>query len=465
MIVYKWKKGVYFGYMRRYLIAAVAALLLLASCSTPLGAEAPPNDGAGGAGFAADAGSGDPSGDGDETDGQDGSGAQGGEAGGSEADGQDGDAGSYGAQGGGTDGDGDWNNGEEAAPLDREAHYIESLIDSMTIEEQVSQMFVLRLRAEHKGPSGALDDFVRKAGAGGYVLFSDNITTVEGTKALSEAVKESSAIAPFVCIDEEGGTVSRLRTAGLPGYVAQPTARRTGATGDPKNAFQAGVAIGAALSSIGVNVNFAPVADVLTNTRNTVIGSRSFGADPALVADMAAEFQAGIKSHGILTAPKHFPGHGNTTEDSHVGSAVSASGLDHLSATEYVPFARLIAQGADFIMAGHIIVTEAEPDGLPATLSKYFLTEVLRGELGFSGVIITDAMDMGAITRGFSPAEAAVLAAQAGADMILMPEDFLSAADGIVKAANAGTIPRDRVRESLTRIFRAKIGAGLIMIE
>jgi beta-N-acetylhexosaminidase len=282
---------------------------------------------------------------------------------------------------------------------------------------------------------------------------------------LTEAVNTDSSIAPFICIDEEGGTVSRLSSAKLPGYTAQLSARKIGVTGDTKVAFLSGETIGGALVSIGVNVNFAPVADVLTNPNNTAIGSRSYGGEPELVSDMASAFQAGLRSRGVMSSPKHFPGHGSSTDDTHLGRVVISSDSEHLATIEYVPFARLIGEGAEFIMVGHLEVPAVEPDRLPATLSKCVITDVLRDRLGFKGIIVTDSMSMGAITKEYSSADAAVMAIQAGVDMILIPQDFNQALSGLVDAVEDGTITKTRIRESLTRIFQAKLKAGMITLD
>ena len=330
-----------------------------------------------------------------------------------------------------------------------EALFIEALIDGMSLKEQVAQLFIISFGTEFTG-------------AGGYILFSENITTVEATKALTGAASASSKIPPFICIDEEGGVVSRLSAANLPGYAAQPSAKKIGATGNAQNAYIAGVAIGRALFDIGVNVDFAPVADVLTNSRNTVIGSRAYGTDPEIVSEMASSFQEGLHACGIMSAPKHFPGHGGTTADSHTGPATSERSPEQLAAVEYIPFVRLIGEGAEFIMTGHIIVSGTEPDGLPATLSGYFMMDVLRGELGFDGIIVTDAMNMGAIKNKYTSGEAAVMAIRAGVDMILLPDDHDDAVKGILQAVDDGSISKERIRESLTRILRGKLAAGLI---
>jgi len=337
----------------------------------------------------------------------------------------------------------------EPTQEEKEELFIGELIDGMSLDEQVAQLFILSLSAE-------------VTGAGGYILFSEDISTVEGTRALTDELIRSSKVPPIICIDEEGGAVSRLASAKLPGYTPQQAAQKIGATGDVQNAYSAGEEIGKALADIGVSVNFAPVADVLVNSKSAVIGNRSFGSDPLLVSDMASAFQAGLHSAGVMATPKHFPGHGGVETDPHIRPASIERTLGQLSSVEYKPFDRLIGEGAKFIMAGHIIALGIEPNDLPATLSGYFLTNVLRGELGFSEVVVTDAMNMGAITNNYASAEAAVMAIKAGADMILMPEDYHEAKDGVLQAVSDGSITSGRIRESLSRILRVKLAAGLI---
>jgi len=334
---------------------------------------------------------------------------------------------------------------------------INVIIDNMTLRERVSQLFILALPG-HTAPSEALESLVSASGAGGFILFKDNIKSTEQVKALTGALNIYADIPPFICIDEEGGVVSRLR--GLAGFTPTSPARDIGGTGDTQNAYAAGETIGAAMARLGINVDFAPVADVLTNPNNKVIGSRAFGNDPETVGGMASAFQAGLRTHGVMAAPKHFPGHGNTADDSHIGLSVIASNATHLAAIEYPPFIRLIDEGAEFIMIGHI--TAPELCELPATLSEYFVTNVLRNELGFGGIIITDAMNMGAITRNYGVAEAAVMALQAGVDMVLMPDDFGAAVEGVLDAVANSGLAEERIVESLARVLRVKIKAGLM---
>jgi len=356
----------------------------------------------------------------------------------------------------------------EEKQKDRQSLFIESLIDKMSIEEQAAQLFVLSLERGSNSfskPSQELKNFVSTSMAGGYILFSNNITTVEGTRTLTDAVREYSKTAPFISIDEEGGVVSRLFSAGLPGYTEQPAAGAVGATGDILKAYNTGRAIGMVLNSIGVNLDFAPVADVLTVPNNRVIGIRSYGNDPDLVGSMIVSFQTGLRSYGIMSSPKHFPGHGNTLSDSHYGMAVINSDPEHLANVEYKPFIRAIDNGCEFIMVGHITAPKADPGGLPAALSPFFVTDILRGILGFKGVIITDAMNMGAIAGIYSSSQASVMAILAGVDMILMPKNYNEALNGVLNAFDNGTISHERIRESLRRILRAKISAGMILME
>jgi beta-N-acetylhexosaminidase len=350
----------------------------------------------------------------------------------------------------------------EVTRSEKESIFIEKLIAGMDIESRIAQLFILSFNESDVKPSRELERFIKETKVGGYVLFKSNITTVEGTKSMTDAAKAVCVTPPFICIDEEGGLVSRLSV--LPGFTAQPAAQIIGATANTQNAYITGETIGRSLASIGVNVDFAPVADVLTNPQNRVIGSRSYSSDPVIVSDMVSAFQAGLHSQGIMSAPKHFPGHGNTANDSHINLAIINSSLNDLSANEYKPFIRAIGEGAQFIMVGHLLAPGIEPQGLPATLSGYFIKGVLRGELKFGGIVVTDAMNMGAITVNYSPAQAAVMAFTAGVDMILMPENFHSAADGILQAVRNGAISNERIHESLTRILKTKIAAGLISI-
>lgn len=348
------------------------------------------------------------------------------------------------------------------SPEELEDEAINDILDGMSIEQMMSQMFWLRF-SNTNGYFDSADDedmisFVQRNMPGGYVLFTGNVTDREQTKAMNEAILANSETPPFIGIDEEGGIVSRLASAGLDGYNPQPAAADMDGTDE---AYNVGDYIGAALADIGVLVDFAPDADVLTNPDNTVIGSRSFGSDPDYVADMVVAYTKGLHNNGILASPKHFPGHGGTSGDSHDGSVHIDYDEEHLNSVEYVPFKRSIEQGVDFILVGHILVPNVDDSGLPSSLSPYFVTDVLRNQLGYDGIITTDAMDMGAVADNYAPGEASVLAIKAGIDMVMIPDDYEQALEALQTAVDNGEVTEERIRDSAYRIIRAKYRAGL----
>lgn len=239
-----------------------------------------------------------------------------------------------------------------------------------------------------------------------------------------------------------------------------PDMQEIALSGDTQRARHAGSVIGGYLSQYGIDIDFAPVADVNTNSANTVIGRRAFGSDPQVAAEMVASAVSGFASAGVISCLKHFPGHGDTKEDSHKGSAVTNKGWDEMLACEMLPFRAGISAGADMVMVSHISAPSVTGDDVPASLSHCIITEKLRGELGFEGVIITDSMSMGAITNGYSSGDAAVMSFLAGADIILMPEDFESAFNAVLAAAEDGRISQERLDESVYRILALRSRCG-----
>ena len=227
-----------------------------------------------------------------------------------------------------------------------------------------------------------------------------------------------------------------------------------------EEAYRAGTVIGAYLRELGFNTDFAPDADVLTNEKNTVIGDRSFGSDPDKAARMAAAVSKGLHTEGILSTFKHFPGHGATEGDTHDGYAYTEKTYEELKAAELVPFAAAGECGADMVMAAHISLPKIVGDSTPASLSYKMITEILREDLGFQGLVVTDAMNMGAIGEHYSTKEAAVKAVEAGVDLLLMPKDFQEAFQGIKEAVSSGRIGEERIEESLQRILRVKLQMG-----
>ena len=335
---------------------------------------------------------------------------------------------------------------------------VESIIAGMTLEDKVAGLFIITPE-ELTGT-----DTVIKAGSvteqslaerpvGGLIYFSKNIKDSAQLTEMLQNTRGWSKKYIFLGVDEEGGTVSRVAGNGLADDVGNMA--DIGATGDAAAAQEAGAIIGGYLSGYGFNLNFAPVADVITEGNET-IGSRSFGSDPNLVAPMVAAAVEGMQSSGVSACLKHFPGLGDTVEDTHDGMATTEKSLEDFNAIDFPVYQAGINAGADMVMVSHLSAPNVTGDNTPASLSEKMITEILRGQLGYQGIVITDAMSMTAITDYYTADEAAVKALQAGADMILMPEDYETAYNGVLEAVNNGTLSEERINESLRRIFRVK---------
>ena len=353
--------------------------------------------------------------------------------------------------------------GEVTDPMYEQAMQIAT---GLTLEQRVAQMFMITPDAL-TGVSGATraGDSTRAAFAqypvGGLVYMSANLTGPDQTTEMLSNMKNFSqdtvGLPIFLGVDEEGGTVTRIASNQEFGVTDVGNMSAVGASGDAQNAYNAGSTIGTYLNNLGFNMDFAPVADVLSNPDNAVVKDRSFGSDSQLVADMVCAEMNGLNEHQIAPVIKHFPGHGATSGDSHDGVVTIEKSLDELMANELIPFQQAINSGASFVMVGHISVPAITGDNTPASLSNAMITGVLRDQMGFHGVVITDAMNMGAITAGYSSADAAVAAINAGVDIILMPDDFKGAYQGVLDAVANGTISEERINESAARIIKAKL--------
>jgi beta-N-acetylhexosaminidase len=335
----------------------------------------------------------------------------------------------------------------------------------MTLEQKVGQVFMLGF--EGTGLDDGNRALVHDLHLGGVTLFGRN---VESPAQLARLTSDLQAVADpvplFVSIDQEGGLVVRVTDGAtiFPGNMA------LGATGDPALARRVAAATAVELRAMGVNMNLAPVVDANTNPLNPVIGVRSFGSDVEAVGRFGAATIDGLQRSGVSAVAKHFPGHGDTAVDSHLDLPVVPHPLDRLVSTELPPFRAAIAAGVDGVMTAHVHVPALEPrSDVPATLSRAVLTGLLREELGHPGLILTDALDMGAIKRGRGAAEAAVEAFEAGADMLLVAgiaaEDRARLAEGpraLLAAVRSGRVPESRLDASVLRVLAAKARRGLI---
>ena len=300
---------------------------------------------------------------------------------------------------------------------------------------------------------------VRRDGLSGIILFSRNLhnpTQIRRLTAELQALSDDT-LPLLIATDQEGGIVARLTgIAGTP----FPGNMALGASRSAELTRAAALATGHELLALGINFNLAPVLDVNNNPQNPVIGVRSYGEDPHLVAELGAAAIRGYQDAGVLACGKHFPGHGDTAVDSHLALPTVPHGADRLDAVELVPFRAAVAAGADAIMTAHVVFPAYEPDpGRPATLSQSVLTGLLREGLGFDGLIITDCMEMKAIANGFGTVAAAVEAIKAGADLVLVshtPDVQAAAVSALRRAIAAGEIPAARVEQALARVQQAR---------
>ncbi len=290
---------------------------------------------------------------------------------------------------------------------------------------------------------------------GGVLLFGHNILDEKQLERFTKGLRALPG-APLLCMDEEGGRVSRI--AGNPAFdvTVYESLAAVGASGNPQRSYEAGFSIGTYLHRYGIEVDFAPVADVNTNPENIVIGSRAFSDKPAAAAPMVAAFVRGLSDAGVTGCLKHFPGHGDTRTDTHFGFASTGKTWAQMLDCEMLSFRAGIAAGASLVMAAHIAAPAVTGNDLPATMSPALLQDKLRGELGFEGLVVTDALEMHAVSRRFSNADAAVRAFLAGADILLCPQNLQEAFEGVLRAVEDGSIPRGRLESSVRRILALK---------
>ena len=342
---------------------------------------------------------------------------------------------------------------------------VESCVANMSLEDKVAGLFIVtpeQLTGVTKAvqAGSGTEEALKKYPVGGLVYFAQNIQSAEQLKEMLSKTAGYATYPLFLGVDEEGGSVARVADH-LKQTNVGPMAD-IGAGGDASAAYTAGQTIGTYLGEYGFNLDFAPIADVLTNPDNKVIGDRAFGSDPAVVSQMVASAVQGLQDTGISACIKHFPGHGNTSGDSHEGSVKTDRTLEEMQAAEFLPFQAGIDAGTDMVMVGHISAPGlTDGDAEPASMNEKIITDILRKQLGYNGIVITDAMNMSAISEYYAADEAAIKALKAGADMILMPEDFVKAYEGVVAAVKDGTIDENRINDSLKRVYRVKYAGTL----
>ena len=351
---------------------------------------------------------------------------------------------------------------------------VRAQLSSMTLREKVGQLFCVRpesldpvfqnssegmMAYQMQAVNEETKAFAAQYPVGGVTLFSHNIDNPAQLKAFTQALHALPGT-PLVSVDEEGGRVARVGGNLNFDVPRIPAMGKVGATGDPAQAYEAGKAIGHYLKEYGFDIDFAPVADVNTNPQNIVIGDRAFSSDPKIAAPMVVNYMKGLHEEGVAACIKHFPGHGDTSGDSHKGYVETSKTWEELLNCEMVTFKAAIKAGAPLIMTAHVSLPNVIGDKTPGTLSSLILTDKLRKELGYKGIIITDAMGMGAISQHYDKAQSAVMCLKAGADIVLMPEDLPLAFEAVVKAVEDGTLSEERIDESVRRVLALKQSLG-----
>lgn len=349
---------------------------------------------------------------------------------------------------------------EEPAPPTPAEVYLQT----MTPEEKIWQLFITAPEditgvntATRAGDT--TKEALEKYPVGGLCYFAKNLEDQEQAVEMLTKTQSYSKTPLFLGVDEEGGSVSRAGSNEELEVTQFPTPAEYGSAGDLTAVFSMGTTLARELKALGFNLNFAPVADIITNPNNTEIGHRAYSQDPETAAAMVSAMTEGLQRGGMLSCLKHFPGHGSTEGDSHEGTCISTRTLEELQQNEWLPFRAGIGQGAAFVMLSHL--TNENLSSLPASLSPEVVT-YLRQELGFEGIIITDSLQMKAITGHYGADRAAVLALQAGVDMLLMPNDVQKAYNGISAALESGQLTWERIDESVLRILTAKYDFGIL---
>jgi beta-N-acetylhexosaminidase len=366
--------------------------------------------------------------------------------------------------------------GEQQKGLSREeaVEAAAGYMKNMTVEEKAGQLFIVNLELldqkngnyyEWRRFTKRMKKSLDKYHIGGVILFSRNIAGRKQTEKLVTRLQENSSIPLFISVDEEGGDVARIANNKKMGTTVFQTMEEIGRTKDASYVYNMGETIGSEISSLGFNVDFAPVADVKTSELNLEIGTRSFGGEPDKVAEFTSAFVKGIQKQNVSATLKHFPGQGSSSGDTHIESVNIDSSIASLRKNDFVPFEAGIAAGADFVMVSHISVSKVTETAQPASMSNLVMDTILRDELGFQGVIITDAMDMASITDNYTSAEAAYGAVSGGADIVLMPLDLEMAYNEIINRINNGSISKERLDASVLRILTVKFMRGIMPAE
>lgn len=332
--------------------------------------------------------------------------------------------------------------------------YVDEKINGMSLREKIAQMLILYYYSDTV--SDSLTSTLKEVKPGGFILFGENISTYSNTVNFVKTLQKNSDIPLIISIDQEGGLVQRFKSSKDMQVTKIPPMYNVGSTNDENIAYNVGRVIAEELRVIGVNVDFAPVLDIYSNPKNKVIGDRSFGTDKDKVSKMGLSLSKGLSDNGVIPVFKHFPGHGDTEVDSHYNLPVINRTKEELFNRELVPFINAIENGAKIIMIGHIALPKIIGDDTPASLSYEIVTKLLKEELGYNGLVITDALNMGAVTNKYSNSEIYEKAINSGVDLLLMPGGSKPTIDLIENSVKEGRIKEKIIDSSVRKILKFK---------
>jgi len=327
-------------------------------------------------------------------------------------------------------------------------------LENMTIDEKIGQMITIYYSAPSM--DSTLKKAIEEVKPGGFILFSENMSSYDGTLKLIKDIKSLSSIPMFISIDQEGGIVQRLLSIKGVEVSNIPSMYEVGLKDDEELTYEVGKLIAEELRVFGINMDYAPVIDVYSNQDNKVIGKRAFGTTPEIVSKHGLKLAKSLEDNGVIPVFKHFPGHGNTATDSHLDLPVVTKTKEELMSFDLIPFKDAIANNASVIMIGHLAVPSITGDNTPASLSKILITDFLKKELGYKGLVVTDALNMGALTNYYSKEEICGKAVEAGVDVLLMPTSSRICLKSVKDALNNKKITESQINESVRKILTIK---------
>lgn len=331
---------------------------------------------------------------------------------------------------------------------------IKKQLKAMTLDEKIAQMLIIYYSSTNYDET--LEKTIKEVKPGGFILMNDNISTYQNTLNLVKNMQKDSTIPMIISIDQEGGPVQRLQKITDIEVTSIPSMYDLGKTNDKNLAYNVGKIMAQQLKTLGINLDFAPVVDIYSNKDNKLIANRSFGSDSEEVTTMALALKQGLEDNNVNTCLKHFPGHGDTDIDSHYNLPVINKDYNELSKLELIPYYKAIKNNTNMIMIGHIALPKITNDNTPASLSKKIITNILKDKLNYKGLVITDALNMKALTDNYSDKEIYTMAINAGVDLLLMPNGSRKAIEYIKESIKEKKITEEMINTSVTKILTYK---------